>query len=369
MYGVEQTPVGSGLRYSALHRSSVFYKRDWRSALRTPLTYRIGNRAVRFNYHLMIVVVCFCCLFPIIYYFHSTSLSSTRLNTNTCLKLNGNIDNSIDCLQMNQQNSVTFPFNLLPEQINMVYNSTYPLTLPITERSGAIRYRIGMIADLDTNSKHQTNGISSWRSLFKKGYLTWSGGGVDRKLPHITIDWDPNPPNVLETQFSLKERGLELSELVTFNGKLLSFDDRTGLVYELANDKVFPWIILLDGDGHSTKGFKSEWATVKDHHLYIGSMGKEWTTDSGEFQNNHPMYIKIVSMYGAIFPIDWTQNFKRLRKQSSDITWPGYMIHESVVWSSIHKKWFFMPRRCSKERSIYFILIIIHYYINFFFYN
>lgn len=26
------------------------------------------------------------------------------------------------------------------------------------------------------------------------------------------------------------------------------------------------------------------------------------------------------------------------------------MIHESGVWSDIHKSWFFLPRRCSKER-------------------
>jgi len=26
------------------------------------------------------------------------------------------------------------------------------------------------------------------------------------------------------------------------------------------------------------------------------------------------------------------------------------MIHESAVWSAIHKKWFFLPRRSSKEK-------------------
>lgn len=31
------------------------------------------------------------------------------------------------------------------------------------------------------------------------------------------------------------------------------------------------------------------------------------------------------------------------------IEWPGYMIHESGLWSDIHQKWFFLPRRCSKE--------------------
>jgi soluble calcium-activated nucleotidase 1 len=27
----------------------------------------------------------------------------------------------------------------------------------------------------------------------------------------------------------------------------------------------------------------------------------------------------------------------------------GYMIHESGVWSSVHKRWFFLPRRASQE--------------------
>lgn len=26
------------------------------------------------------------------------------------------------------------------------------------------------------------------------------------------------------------------------------------------------------------------------------------------------------------------------------------MIHESGAWSNIHHKWFFLPRRCSKEQ-------------------
>lgn len=48
------------------------------------------------------------------------------------------------------------------------------------------------------------------------------------------------------------------------------------------------------------KGFKSEWATVKDNKLLVGSMGKEWTTPSGEFQNNNPQYIKEVSTKGEV---------------------------------------------------------------------
>ena len=49
---------------------------------------------------------------------------------------------------------------------------------------------------------------------------------------------------------------MELSELVIFNGKLYSVDDRTGVVYQIENGKVVPWVILSDGNGGETKGFK-----------------------------------------------------------------------------------------------------------------
>lgn len=143
---------------------------------------------------------------------------------------------------------------------------------------------------------------------------------------------------------------MELSELVTFNGRLLSFDDRTGLVYDITNDKPIPWIILLDGNGRNSKGFKAEWATVKDQQLYVGSMGKEWTTSAGEFENENPMYVKVISPSGEVRSVDWAFNFKFLRQEAMQINWPGYMIHESGVWSSVQKKWYFLPRRCSREK-------------------
>lgn len=61
-----------------------------------------------------------------------------------------------------------------------------------------------------------------------------------------------------------------------------------------------PWVILTDGNGHVEKGFKSEWATVKDDILYVGSMGKEWTTASGEFQSYDPMWVKAINMHGEV---------------------------------------------------------------------
>lgn len=101
-------------------------------------------------------------------------------------------------------------------------------------------------------------------------------------------------------------RGMELSELTVFNGNLLTFDDRTGVVYKLllGNEssvvKVVPWVILADGDGNEAKGFKCEWATVKDKHLYVGGIGKEWTTPDGEIINFNPMFVKRISAKGHV---------------------------------------------------------------------
>lgn len=142
---------------------------------------------------------------------------------------------------------------------------------------------------------------------------------------------------------------MELSELVVFNGRLLTFDDRTGFIYEIVNDKIIPWIFLSDGKGNNMKGFKSEWAAVKDQHLFVGSMGKEWTTSDGQFESNDPMFVKSVNINGEVHHLNWVNNYKTLRLTLS-IKWPGYMIHESGVWSAEHRKWYFLPRRASREK-------------------
>lgn len=61
-----------------------------------------------------------------------------------------------------------------------------------------------------------------------------------------------------------------------------------------------PWVILSDGNGQNEKGYKSEWATIKDEILYVGSMGKEWTTASGQFQSYDPMWVKAINMRGEV---------------------------------------------------------------------
>lgn len=52
-------------------------------------------------------------------------------------------------------------------------------------------------------------------------------------------------------------------------------------VFEVRGGHLIPWVILEDGPGNVDKGFKAEWMAVKDHLLYVGGLGKVWTSQSG----------------------------------------------------------------------------------------
>lgn len=298
--GNESTVIDTGM-----------YLRDWRQALRTPPSYRLGNRTIRLQVHLIWPLAVLGAILILLVYIISSPFS------------NGSSITDLDKSAM------------------IFYNHTYPLSSPIIS-NGMRTFRIGIIADLDTNSRVEKK--ETWCSYLMKGYLSY----IPSKEA-ITVSWDEGPPKELRSNFALKGRGMELSELVVFNGRLLTFDDRTGLVYVIEKDTVYPWLLLMDGDGKTSKGFKSEWATVKDEVLYVGSMGKEWTTASGDFENNNPMFVKAVTVHGEVYHLNWANNFKALRS-AIGIEWPGYMIHESGVWSSESRRWYFLPRRCSRER-------------------
>ncbi|XP_017280939.1 soluble calcium-activated nucleotidase 1 isoform X2 [Kryptolebias marmoratus] len=225
-------------------------------------------------------------------------------------------------------------------QSDSQYNDTYPLSPPERTPQGT-RYRIGVIADLDTNS--QSSKKLTWFSYMRKGYLLVSQSG-----DKVAVEWDADKV-VLESHLSEKGRGMELSELVVFNGKLYSVDDRTGVVYHIDGDKAVPWVILPDGDGSVAKGFKAEWLAVRDEHLYIGGLGKEWTTTEGEFVNNNPEWVKVVGFRGDVQHENWVPKYTSL-KLAAGIEPPGYLIHESAAWSDNLQRWFFLPRRASKER-------------------
>lgn len=220
------------------------------------------------------------------------------------------------------------------------YNATYPLTKPVRTSQG-IQYRIGIVADPDERSKVEGES-NTWQSYFKVGYLILSH---DRR--RVQVVWDKEIE--LKTHLSEGGRGAELSELVVFNGKLLTVDDRSGVVYEIIGNTLVPWVVLPDGDGRTPKGFKAEWMTVKDKVLYVGGLGKVWTTTTGEVVNDNPQHVKIISAVGHVLHQNWADYYNAMM-HTVGIYRPGYVIHESCNWSPYYSKWFFLPRRASHEK-------------------
>lgn len=244
--------------------------RDWRRQLRTPPTYRLGNRTFRIHYHIALLCICFGALILVFLFLKHDSQSSYSNKRKWYVQYE------------------------LTTKKESEYNYTYPLTPAITN-NGVQTYRIGMIADLDKDSKDPKK-KNVWRSYLKMGHLSYN---PTQNTAEVLFNDHENPIEI-SGSYSLKGRGMELSELVTFNGRMLTFDDRTGLVFQLKDNKALPWVLLMDGLGNTGKGFKSEWATVKDEVLYVGSMGKEWTTSAGDFESFDPMYVKAITMTGEV---------------------------------------------------------------------
>jgi len=155
-------------------------------------------------------------------------------------------------------------------------------------------------------------------------------GTLRRRGEAYDVSWDA--PAELSTAHNEAGRGAELSELVKFGDALYTFDDRTGIMFQVMNparsdaaDAPFlvPKHIFSEGSvrrsrrararararrgsprsrpaipAHAPaacptqgavndKGLKIEWATVKDNSIVIGSFGKEFTNNKGEISHSN----------------------------------------------------------------------------------
>ncbi len=213
---------------------------DWRNSVQKPLTYKMGNSTIRFQRPLVAAMaVIFMALLVLLY----VAASGRRRNISAI-----HDDHS-------HFSDLQHPFGG-PSADRLKYNSTYPLSQPTITEKG-MRFRIAVIADLDEASKVEGK-KDSWRSYLKRGHLTYGDNGS------VDIAWDADPPTELRSAMSSGGRGMELSELIVFDGKLFTVDDRTGIIYQVDKDRVVPWHILSDGAGKETKGFKSKYIEQKN---------------------------------------------------------------------------------------------------------
>ncbi len=133
-------------------------------------------------------------------------------------------------------------------------------------------------------------------------------------------------------------RGAEFSELVMFGKRLVTFDDRTGLVCEIRDqNQLIPRNILMTGSGDEAfKGFKSEWATLYHDHLVVGSHAKKPAEE----------WVKLLNRHYGVQSLDWSDRYQRIR-DALGVGPDGYVIHEAVEWHPYRREWLFFPRKIS----------------------
>ena len=215
--------------------------------------------------------------------------------------------------------------------------------------AGSNTFHFAAVTDLDQLSFMDKERKPTYRSILLPGTITH-----DDATNKYSIQMDQDKTRELKTGHNEAGRGAEFSELQIFNNRLLTFDDRTGDVFEILNHDdgkssfVVPRFVLTEGEGDTDKGMKWEWATVKDGELWMGSMGKEYTNKDGSIANKNNLWVSIMNARGEIRRIDWSSAFNFVRHHLGADS-PGYLIHESINWSSHLNRWVFAPRRISTE--------------------
>eukprot|EP00980_Cylindrotheca_fusiformis_P004825 scaffold1034_cov127-Cylindrotheca_fusiformis.AAC.6 len=209
-------------------------------------------------------------------------------------------------------------------------------------------FRFAAVTDLDQLSHFEDGDKHKFKSYLLPGFITRDGGNG---LYSVTTE----EPRELITGHNEAGRGAEFSELQIFNKRLLTFDDRTGEVFEIRNKAdgkssfPVPRFVVTEGEGDTDKGMKWEWATVKDGELYMGSMGKEYTRPDGSIVNKNNLWVSVMNNRGELTRVDWSNQFEFVRNQLGAGS-PGYLIHEAIRWSPHHRKWVFAPRRISDKK-------------------
>ncbi|WP_111495321.1 hypothetical protein [Marinobacter bohaiensis] len=204
------------------------------------------------------------------------------------------------------------------------------------------QYTLAIITDEDHASQVELeDGQTAWRSTLRYDRLYRSETGAGQvRYTFEDIPADQGGEHHLISLIAEGGRGAEFSELVMFGKRLLTFDDRTGLVCEIRHEnQLIPRQILMTGSGDERfKGFKSEWATLRGDQLVVGSHGK----------NPQESWIKLLDRDYRLRSIDWQDRYQRMR-EALGVGPDGYVIHEAAEWHPERRQWLFFPRKISSE--------------------
>ncbi len=202
-------------------------------------------------------------------------------------------------------------------------------------------YTLAIITDEDHASQVELeDGQIAWQSTLRYDRLYREQDPTTGKVRYRMEEIPPEEGSEHQLISLIAEggRGAEFSELVLFGERLITFDDRTGLVCEIRNQsQLVPRHILMTGSGDEAfKGFKSEWATLKGDEMVVGSHGK----------NAREEWIKILDRNYGLRSRDWHRNYQRMR-EALGVGEQGYVTHEATEWHPYRNCWLFFPRKIS----------------------
>lgn len=201
-------------------------------------------------------------------------------------------------------------------------------------------YRLAIITDEDRASQVQLDdGQIAWQSTLRYDLLHRERDASGRvRYRFEDIPAEAGGEFRLISLIAEGGRGAEFSELVMFGRRLVTFDDRTGLVCEIRGEnQLIPRQILMTGSGDERfKGFKSEWATLHGDQLIVGSHGKKPAE----------AWIKQLDANYGVHSRDWAERYARVA-EALGVGEHGYVIHEAVEWHPYRRQWLFFPRKVS----------------------
>ncbi|KAH8045514.1 guanosine-diphosphatase [Aureococcus anophagefferens] len=204
-----------------------------------------------------------------------------------------------------------------------------------TSNAPETSFDLGFIADQDQDSRAmkdaagKENDEATLTTAFATARLTYLGDG-DVRYKFELVDDTLVSVGTHKDDSDKSGRGAEYSLLEWYGGKL-----RAGkfLIKPVENDGKRVRVLL--GDGSKNKGLKTEWSTIKDGKLLIGSTGKERTDDDGNVVHKGEMWIKALDEAFAVTDIDWSTQYGALRAAAQCPHGAGYMIHDRQPYDEV----------------------------------
>eukprot|EP00316_Scyphosphaera_apsteinii_P020474 CAMPEP_0119336932 /NCGR_PEP_ID=MMETSP1333-20130426/92939_1 /TAXON_ID=418940 /ORGANISM="Scyphosphaera apsteinii, Strain RCC1455" /LENGTH=367 /DNA_ID=CAMNT_0007347869 /DNA_START=299 /DNA_END=1402 /DNA_ORIENTATION=- len=228
--------------------------------------------------------------------------------------------------------------------------SMYPLnTLSVPQQTEQAwtdceqRFTLLLVADRDLAAHNVSE--RTWHSALRRGSLCRL-----RDSLQFTVTWldEVEVTSRLNIDSSDGARGMELSEIVWYGGRLLACDDRTGIIFHIYGGVAIPRHVVSEISGPMAgKGFKCEWAAVRHGSLYVGAIGRPFRSANGETISTNDQ-VAVLEPSGMIHLANWSDIYNGMLA-AAQFAPNGYLTHEAALWDDATDRWLFAPRRGSSE--------------------